>query len=158
MYQLKISLEGARPPNWRRVLVPAGIRLDALHTVIQIAMGWDDSRPHRFVMDGNRWSLPDPDGDRYAKELDERRFRLHEILTRVGGNLRYVNDIGDEWRHKVVLEKILSEGGGRRRPTCVGGKFPGPQDDDEFEDGYAFTMAGVDALLAQEKWPADSMG
>ena len=165
VYQLKISLTGTRPPCWRRVLVPGGIRLDALHTVIQIVMGWDDSHLHRFAMDGNRWSLPDPDPDeaRYSKELDERAFRLHEVLTRVGASLEYLYDFGDEWRHKVALEKILPAAGGPRRPTCVGGSKPVPPEDDdddeeEYEGGYTYTVAGVDALLAQEKWSADSMG
>jgi len=156
IYQLKISLEGARPLNWRRVLVPAGIRLDALHTVIQISMGWDDSNPHWFAMNGNHWSVPDPAGDRFSKELDERKFRLHELLARVGESLRYVYEDGDDLRHKVVLEKISPETGGLRRPSCLAGSNPAPPDEDD-GDGYRITVAGVDAALAEEKWPVNSM-
>ena len=172
IYQLKITLEGVRPPIWRRVLAPGGIRLDALHTVIQIAMGWTDSHLHQFARGGNRWSLPDPDGDSYSRDLDEREFQLHELLTSVGESLLYVYDFGDDWRHKVVLEKILADSEGPRRPTCVGGKRTGPPEDsggiygfvemaaDEGYDdeGYEFSVAGVDAALEREDWPAGSMG
>jgi len=38
--QLKINLIGvSKPPVWRRLLVPATMRLDSLHNVIQAAMG-----------------------------------------------------------------------------------------------------------------------
>ena len=39
-YQLKITVKGAKPLIWRRILVPSDIRLDRLHMVIQVAMGW----------------------------------------------------------------------------------------------------------------------
>ena len=168
-YQLKITLEGVRPPIWRRVLVPGGIRLDALHTVLQIAMGWTDSHLHEFIKGGNKWTLLDLEEDAYSKKLDERAFRLHELLTRAGDKMQYVYDFGDDWKHKVVLEKILPEGGGPSRPSCVDGKRTGPPEDcggvygfvemeQDEEDEYEFSVGAVDALLAQEKWPADSMG
>src|SRR5712692_10199700 len=36
--QLRLSLEGIRPPIWRRIQVPDGFTLAQLHTVIQLAM------------------------------------------------------------------------------------------------------------------------
>ncbi len=39
VYQLKVSIAGARPPIWRRVLVPARSTLAELHPVIQALMG-----------------------------------------------------------------------------------------------------------------------
>ena len=41
-YQLKITLKDVRPFVWRRVVVPAALRLLELHHVIQIAMGWEE--------------------------------------------------------------------------------------------------------------------
>jgi hypothetical protein len=170
IYELKITLEGVRPSIWRRVRVPAGIRLGDFHTVIQIAMGWTDSHLHEFIKDGNKWTLLDSEEDAYSKKLDERAFRLHELLIRAGDKLQYVYDFGDDWKHKVVLEKILPESGGPQRPSCVGGKRTGPPEDcggiygfvemeaEEEEEEYAFSVGAVDALLAQERWPADSMG
>jgi hypothetical protein len=59
--QLKISLVGAsKPPVWRRVLVPANMRLNRLHDVIQAAMGWDGYHMHAFTAGGVDYGLPDP--------------------------------------------------------------------------------------------------
>jgi hypothetical protein len=50
LYQLRITLNGTKPPIWRRVAVPPEITLGQLHEVIQIAMGWTDSHLHHFVL------------------------------------------------------------------------------------------------------------
>jgi len=34
MFQLKIVLEGSNPPIWRRLLIPADLKLPDLHGVI----------------------------------------------------------------------------------------------------------------------------
>ena len=39
IYQIKVTLRDTRPPIWRRLLVPAGLTLDALHDVLRLAMG-----------------------------------------------------------------------------------------------------------------------
>ena len=39
VFQLMIALEGSKPPIWRRVLIPADLKLPDLHGVIQLAMG-----------------------------------------------------------------------------------------------------------------------
>ena len=62
IYQIKVTLRDTRPPIWRRLLVPAGLTLDALHDVLQVAMGWDDSHMHEFPYGQNirpKDSVPD---------------------------------------------------------------------------------------------------
>jgi Plasmid pRiA4b ORF-3-like protein len=49
VFQVKITLaDVADPPVWRRLLVPAAIRLDRFHQVIQAVMGWEDYHLHVF--------------------------------------------------------------------------------------------------------------
>ncbi len=48
IYQAKVGLRGAKPPIWRRLLVPADVSLARLHDVIQTAFGWEDSHMHMF--------------------------------------------------------------------------------------------------------------
>lgn len=38
VHQCMLTLERSKPPIWRRLLLPAGIKLDEMHAVIQIAM------------------------------------------------------------------------------------------------------------------------
>jgi hypothetical protein len=45
IYQLKITLQGIRPPVWRRVLVPGNVILARLHRIIQNVTGWWDYQP-----------------------------------------------------------------------------------------------------------------
>jgi hypothetical protein len=39
VHQLKIGLQGAAPPLWRRIQVPSAASLGLLHDVIQVAFG-----------------------------------------------------------------------------------------------------------------------
>ena len=62
VYQLHIELKYLKPAVWRRVLVPASIKLPKLHVVLLLAMGW---RPHarihvrRYQLRGARSGLPE---------------------------------------------------------------------------------------------------
>lgn len=163
-YQLKIALQNVRPPIWRRVLVPDTIRMDALHTVIQITMGWTDSHLHSFTKGGNCWTVPDPDAYTVSLDLDERKFRLNEVLKKTGDNLLYIYDFGDDWRHKVTLEKTVPAG--LTVPTCIAGKGSCPLEDgggfdpdfDDEDGAEAFSVAATSAALKSERWPAGSLG
>jgi len=47
--RVRVTLqESAYPVVWRRLLVPADIRLDRLHQVLGAAMGWEDCHLHVF--------------------------------------------------------------------------------------------------------------
>lgn len=157
-YQLKITLQGASPPIWRRVLVPNTIRMDALHTVIQIAMGWSDSHLHSFTKGGNCWTVPSPAAYTVSLDLDERKFRLKEVLKKAGDNLLYVYDFDDDWRHKVTLEALLPAAGSNI-PTCTAGKGACPledsggyEPDEDDEPAPPFSVTKTSAALSHEPW------
>ena len=50
IYEIRITLNGSKPPIWRKVAVPSDITLGELHEVIQIVMGWDDDHLHQFIL------------------------------------------------------------------------------------------------------------
>lgn len=132
--QLKISLVGvSKPPVWRRVLVPATMRLDRLHDVIQAAMGWTDTHLHAFEAGGVDYGPPDPELD----HMDERRTAIGDVLSEPGDHMRYVYDFGDYWQHDVVVEKVLDAERGARYPICVTGKGRRPPEDCGGVWGYA---------------------
>ena len=56
--QLKLSLRGVSKP---RLLVPADLRLDRLHEVIQTAIGWTNTHLHVFSTRSGDYGMPDPE-------------------------------------------------------------------------------------------------
>lgn len=138
--QLKISLLGiADPPVWRRLLVPAGIKLDRLHDLIQASLGWYDSHLHGFSAGGVDYGIPDPElGFR-----DERRTALRRLLAKPGDRVRYTYDFGDHWEHEIVVEDVLRAEHGTRYPVCVAGRGAGPPEDCGGAWGYMDLRAAL---------------
>jgi len=50
VHYLRVTLNGTKPPIWRRVAVRSNITLGELHEVIQIVMGWTDGHLHQFIL------------------------------------------------------------------------------------------------------------
>ena len=126
IFQIKITLRGvSKPPIWRRILVPARIRLDRFHDTIQTAMGWLDYHMHVFSAESGDYGSADPE----LSHKDERRITLGRVLEESGGRLVYTYDFGDDWDHEVVLEQELPAEPGAVYPQCVAGKGACPPED-----------------------------
>ncbi len=129
--QLKITLNGSKPPIWRRILVQPDITLGQLHEVLQIVMGWTDSHLHQFVSGPEIFGVPDDEeGGLFGFQVkDENKHRLSEFLRREKDFLSYEYDFGDGWEHKILLEKILPFDGSIKLPKCIKGKRACPPED-----------------------------
>lgn len=138
IYQMKVTLLDTRPPIWRRLLVPSGFTLEDLHSVVQAAMGWDDSHMHEFRIGQKRFGKSHP-SDRLMG-LDpvgnERTTHLFMVLGKIRAKVKYVYDFGDSWEHAIVVEKVLPPEPGVAYPLCVGGKLHGPPEDCGGIPGY----------------------
>ena len=142
-YQLKIALKGTKPPIWRRLRIASSVSLEELHSAIQVAMGWTDSHLHQFVVGWDCYGTPDPDwGDMEMK--DERRYKLHQVMTKEKDSIVYEYDFGDGWTHKVTLEKILPFNPEAILPQCVTGKGACPPEDVGGIWGYYNFLAAID--------------
>ena len=133
VYQIKVGLRGAKPPIWRRLEVPADISLARLHTVIQIAFGWDDSHLHVFETPYGDFGTADADLGHRA----ETRVTLEQVAPAVNSKLRYTYDFGDDWDHDILVEKVLDHDGTTPYPRCTGGRRAAPPDDCGGIWGYA---------------------
>jgi hypothetical protein len=124
VYQLKISLEGAAPPLWRRIQIPSEASLGFLHDVIQLAFGWADAHLHRFEdARGREWGDPSRDTGFFGPPVaDEEGVALNSVVWTERSVLRYEYDFGDSWRHKIEVEKILPLCPDVTYPRCTGGR------------------------------------
>ncbi|MFD9358441.1 plasmid pRiA4b ORF-3 family protein [Streptomyces sp. NPDC060031] len=121
--QLKIVLTGSRPPLWRRIVLPSDAPLGTLHDAIQIAFGWGGGHPHLFADEFGRHY-----GDHGARHLDiggvdQDATALGDVLVEAGAGLTYTYDLGDDWGHRITLEKTLPRPQGAPRAVrCTGGR------------------------------------
>jgi len=154
VYQLKISLKYARPPIWRRVLVPATIELEALHDVIQMVFSWTNSHLHQFI-DGKTFYQPEAEDDGWGgmSSKDSAGVRLQDLLRKEKDKIVYEYDFGDSWEHDVVLEKVLPNDPKQSLPVCIKGKRACPPDDCGGIPGYSQlleTLSGSDCAEKED--------
>ena len=153
LYQLKITLRDCQPPIWRRIIVRADMKLDQLHRIIQIVMGWTDSHLHQFVADGVCYGVPDREYED-SKMENEKRHSVADLAPALEARFAYEYDFGDNWKHEVALEKILPPDAAFKHPVCLAGANACPPEDCGGSYGYANF---VDALADPKHEEHESM-
>ena len=132
IYQLKISIKGAKPPIWRRVLVEPTINFEELHDIIQDTFNWEDYHLYMFMSKRasytSRESLEESMfGD--SRELPADEYSIKAELSNIKDKIKYIYDFGDNWEHEIVLEKILAYDSKIDYPICTAGRREGPMED-----------------------------
>ena len=141
LYQLKITLEHTDPVIWRRIVVRGDIKLDLLHAVLQIAMGWTNSHLHMFLIGVDRYSDPTLVDDldwEDSEDEDERKVTLAKVVASGVNTFGYEYDFGDSWGHVLAVEKELPpEQGAQVFARCVDGARACPPEDCGGTGGFA---------------------
>ncbi len=144
VYQFRITLKGIKPPIWRRIQVPEIYTFWDLHVAIQDAMGWDDYHFHEFEVVNLSTGLkvnigiPTPEDEFFSREvLPGWKEKIADFFSMENRTARYVYDFGDDWEHKIQLEKILPREKGVKYPICIKGKRACPPEDCGGVWGYA---------------------
>ncbi|PYI69593.1 hypothetical protein CVV68_00310 [Arthrobacter livingstonensis] len=143
--QLKVSIQQASPPIWRRLLVRSDVTLGDMHSIIQNSFEWDDSHLHGFQV-GGRGGLTygPPDVESYGpQERDENAYTLGEILPAEGDSMVYTYDFGDDWEHLIKVEKVLPADPNATVVRCTGGRGRGPAEDSGGAWGWANVVEAV---------------
>jgi len=139
-YQIKISLKSAKPPIWRRVLIPSDLLLPDLHHVIQYSMGWYDCHLHQFEA-GEEYYVPKEEDIYNPFELLEKTdysdIAVEDLLKHEKDKMLYTYDFGDRWDHDIILEKIIDTPFDKDHPVCIKGKGACPPEDCGGIWGYA---------------------
>ncbi len=140
-YRIEVALAECPFEVTRTLIVPADIRLDYLHEVLQTAMGWRNSHLHEFQSKTKRYGVKSGEDDEIS---DERRVRLSGIVKPKDPYCGYIYDYGDEWVHQ--LHVVDFDCGGvppKRWIACIGGKGACPPEDVGGTTGYADFCAAI---------------
>nr|WP_276610559.1 plasmid pRiA4b ORF-3 family protein [Kineococcus siccus] len=142
-YRVRVDLARTRPPVWRRLEVNSDLTLDAVHDVLQTAMGWSNSHLHAFRRLGTAAGRAEPfllnafdvsEGDPGTPEAD---VHLDQVLADPGDRLGYTYDFGDGWDHVVRLEEVRERPPGAPDALCLSGRRACPPEDCGGPGGYA---------------------
>lgn len=143
--RIKIQLDDLERPVVRRVEVPSTIRLDELHLVIQIAMGWENYHLYEFRVGRDlAWGIPDPDwpdgGPQSAEEA-----ALSDLLPHLKRNktFQYVYDFGDDWLHTVKVEAVIEGDPEAIYPRLLDTEGACPPEDCGGPLGYAHYLQAI---------------
>ena len=147
IYQIKVTLDNAHLPIWRRVLVPSTYTFSDLHMLIQAAYGWQNCHLHQFSisLEANKKIFivgQDVENDYDANEvsseirMDELSTTLADVIPKMAKELKYEYDFGDSWSHTLVLERKIGCETNRRYPACIDGESAGPPEDCGGVSGY----------------------
>lgn len=125
LIRLKVTLQGIRPPIWRRLLMPGGMTLGDLHLAVQTSMGWEDCHLHRFDIADRAY------GDPLSVDFvaDEERLTLDGVVRSRVARFRYTYDFGDDWEHVITIEGTQPALDGHTYPACVAGRRNCPPED-----------------------------
>ena len=126
--QLKITLRHAKPPIWRRIQVPGYYTFWDLHVAIQDSMGWYDCHLHDFEVFNPKKrrleliGIPDDEFPSGAETLPSWEIPVVRLLSSSNPGATYTYDFGDNWEHKIVLEKVFPREEEIEYPRCVAGR------------------------------------
>ncbi len=155
MLQLRAWLVDSDPEVWRRLVVDPRLTMEQLHTVLQIAFGWENAHLHQFhEKKGTRYGRPADFEGFDEGVIDERKICLGDVFDRANRKIAYEYDFGDSWIHAVALEKrvdpqtlayppdtLIEAGKGvfsgkARAAMCIAGAMSGPPEDCGGLGGY----------------------
>lgn len=103
-YICKIVIENTHPPVWRRVVIPDKITFAELHEIIQELFGWVDEHLHEFQIPSDYITIGS-EGAYRGKYYDEKETLIDSFFRNYKW-IRYIYDFGDDWRHRINIEKF----------------------------------------------------
>lgn len=134
VYQFRITLKGITPPVWRKIQVPETYTFWDLHVAIQDVMQWSDCHLHQFkIIDPVIGSevdigIPDEEDDHY-EIFPGWKQKISDYFFADYKTADYTYDFGNNWRHGILLEKILPREKDIVYPVCIDGKRACPPED-----------------------------
>jgi hypothetical protein len=142
--RLRVEIDDVAPAVVRRVEVPLDIRLDDLHFVLQIAIGWQNCHPFEFRpagVDDKAWGLVDRDDPQSAR-LPAEQATLADLLG-LGRRFHYDYVYGEDWTHTVDLEAVTAAAPDAKYPMLVSARGRCPPADIGGASGYETYLLAI---------------
>lgn len=162
---VRVDLQHATPPIWRRLELRSDLSLENVHDVLQTAFDWAGYHLWRFSAGGGPF---DPRSQLFLCEFDvdegedegvpASEVRLGELLQERGDRLEYIYDYGDDWELGIVVESVREAEEGAAPARATGGRRAAPPEDcgglrnaealaAVLEDPARFDLAALDREL-----------
>lgn len=146
---LRIELADIEPLIWRRVAVRTTTNLQTLHRIIQAAMGWLDYHLWEFEADDVLYGVPDPEGAAWGHVVHRASAtKLAKLLTEGSTTFGYTYDMGDNWEHRIIVERLQATDPDTLYPVFLGGERRCPPEDCGSVPGY---YDFLDAIAGPDK-------
>ncbi len=113
------------------------IKLSDLHSYLQIAMAWSNTRDHQFLFKDLVYGISD-------EMKNESSFRISQLLKEIGEFLVYEYALDSAWQLEVKLERILPFDVDQTLPNCVGGRRASPPEEMDGISAYEACIIALD--------------
>ena len=140
LYEIRVQLQDIQPPIWRQLKVRPQTSLARLHKILQKAMGWTNSHLHLFKVGDKEYGEGDFDWD--FEVHDYSGMRLEDAFTKGRKSFLYEYDMGDSWRHEIILLGTVESAEGERI-ACIAGARACPPEDCGGVTGYLSPAGGA---------------
>jgi len=149
--RLRIEIDEVAPAVVRCVEVPLAIRLDDLHFVLQIAIGWQNCHPFEFRIGEAAWGLIDREAE--SNPLPAEGATLADLAAR-GSTFKYNYVFGDDWQHTVAIETVTVATADTKYPRLLSAEGRCPPADIGGPSGYESYLR---AIADPEHWHHEAM-
>jgi hypothetical protein len=131
---LRVTLLDVSPAVWRLLRVPSAITLGGLHSVLQVAMGWEDCHLHEWRVGEEVYGSTEEED--WGEELgDESTIVLADVAA-PDSVLEYDYDFGDGWEHLVEVVSVEEYDGSVEPVALLDGARAAPPEDSGGPSGY----------------------
>lgn len=132
VHQLRVTLLDVSPPVWRLLRVPSVVPLSVLHSILQVAMGWEDRHLHE-------WRV----GDEYFDDEEDADVVLADVAP-ADAVLHYTYDMGDSWEHLVEVVSVTPYDPAAPPVAVLDGARAAPPEDCGGPSGYTDLIAALE--------------
>ena len=149
---LRIELEDIKPLIWRRVAMRTSMNLKAVHRVIQAAMGWLDYHLWEFEANKQKYGMLVPNEPEWNERIKNApATKLSSLLAKGVREIGYVYDMGDNWQHRIIVEKLNPAEPRVPYPQFLGGERRCPPEDCGGLPGYDEFLGNIGSKESKER-------